>query len=301
MMCKKHFCFAVLTGLLFFCVTQPSFAQSRFANFEFNLTDTYIIELIDDTEFVGNYLGKDEEKLFIKTNSIPRIEIPFDKIKSIDVVPQSNIKDGIYWFKNPHSTRYLFSPSAFNLEQGEGYYQNTYLFLNSVAYGITDYVSVSAGLELISLFASGSNGPIFFVTVKGGGEIAKNFHLGGTILYVNVPSVFDDFDDRYGAFVGGALATYGSLDHNVTGGIGWGLAEGDFSDSPVFNLSGMTRIGKRTALVSENWFFSEGAIFSYGIRFFGEKISVDLAFLNNADIAEGIAIGIPYVDFVVKF
>jgi hypothetical protein len=43
------------------------------------------------------------------------------------------------------------------------------------------------------------------------------------------------------------------------------------------------------------------AVFSYGLRFMGESIAVDLAFLNNGDIAESIIIGIPWVDFVVKF
>jgi len=37
------------------------------------------------------------------------------------------------------------------------------------------------------------------------------------------------------------------------------------------------------------------------VRFMGESIAVDLAFLNNSDIAEGIVIGVPWVDFVVKF
>ena len=66
----------------------------------------------------------------------------------------------------------------------------------------------------------------------------------------------------------------------------------------------MVIISRRIALVTENWFIpldNYYGVFSYGIRFFGEKISVDLAFLNNSDIAEGLAIGIPYLDFVVKF
>ena len=67
----------------------------------------------------------------------------------------------------------------------------------------------------------------------------------------------------------------------------------------------MTRIGKKTALVTENWLVPNNAnyepIFSYGIRFFGETIAVDLAFINNWDIAQQLIIGIPYVNFVVKF
>lgn len=182
--------------------TQIGVAQNRFINFDFNTTDVYRIVLIDGNEFIGNYLDHDDNAVSIKTNSIPKVDIPFDKIKNIDVVPPSNMKDGVYWFKNPHPTRYLFTPSAFNLEKGEGYYQNTYLVLNSVAYGITDFLSAGAGFELISLFA-GEGGPIFFVNVKGGGEIAKNFHLGANVLYVNVPTVFDQDEVRNGAFVGG--------------------------------------------------------------------------------------------------
>ena len=70
----------------------------------------------------------------------------------------------------------------------------------------------------------------------------------------------------------------------------------------------MTRLSKRIALVSENWLVpdagSDGglyAIFSYGIRFLGEKTAIDLAFINNKDIAEGLAIGFPWLDFVINF
>ena len=33
----------------------------------------------------------------------------------------------------------------------------------------------------------------------------------------------------------------------------------------------------------------------------GEKIAVDLAFVNSKDIYQGIVIGIPFIDFAVKF
>ena len=32
-----------------------------------------------------------------------------------------------------------------------------------------------------------------------------------------------------------------------------------------------------------------------------QKIAVDLGFINSGDIVKEIAIGVPYVDFVVKF
>jgi hypothetical protein len=69
-------------------------------------------------------------------------------------------------------------------------------------------------------------------------------------------------------------------------------------------ISGMTRISRRTALITENWLIPDNGfygLYSYGIRFFSEKLSVDLAFINNQDIAKGLFIGIPIVNFVVKF
>lgn len=69
-------------------------------------------------------------------------------------------------------------------------------------------------------------------------------------------------------------------------------------------ISEMTRIAKRTVQVTENRIVpAEGyyGIITFGVRFFGEKMTVDLAFINNSDITETLIIGIPYVDFVVKF
>src|SRR5687767_10992479 len=102
-----------LIGLTFFFAgtLQIAEAQNRFQNFDFNTTDIYRIVLFDGNEFVGTYLNHDDNAVSIKTNSIPKIDIPFDKIKVIDIVPQSNMKEGVYWFKNPHPTRYLFVPS----------------------------------------------------------------------------------------------------------------------------------------------------------------------------------------------
>ncbi len=47
----------------------------------------------------------------------------------------------------------------------------------------------------------------------------------------------------------------------------------------------MTRIARKSALVTENWIipFDEEyyGLYSYGIRFFGEKLSIDLVFINS--------------------
>ena len=117
-------------------------------------------------------------------------------------------------------------------------------------------------------------------------------------------AVDEDFE---GLGFASALFTYGNKDHNLTTGLGWGYVETDFSSEPVITLSGMTRLSSRIGLVTENWFVPEPdedgyePVFSYGIRFMGEKIAVDLMFINHPEIAKEIVIGIPIVNFTFNF
>jgi len=70
-------------------------------------------------------------------------------------------------------------------------------------------------------------------------------------------------------------------------------------------FGGMARCSEKVWFVSENWLAPVDGekyyfLVSYGIRFSGRKMSVDLAFINSKDIVESLVIGIPYVDFVIK-
>lgn len=277
---------------------------------EIDSTKTYKVVLKDGSIFIGNVFNIDSANILIKTNYISKLEIQKEKVGQIEIIDKSFIHNNIYWFPNPNPTRYLFSPSAFSLKAGEGYYQNTYLILNSFNVGLTDNITIGGGFEFISTFASGDGiNPVFFLTPKVAFKIAEKFHAGVGVLYVNA-DIFDNSNgNRTGLGITYAIGTYGTTDHNITGGLGWGFVKGDFSSRPILTISGMTRIAKKTAFVSENWFVPDSQngvlkyydVFSYGLRFFGESIAVDLALINNSDIAQGISIGFPYIDFVVKF
>ena len=291
---------------LLVCVTSNVFGQKTTSISDpIDSTKMYKIELNDGSVFIGNILHNDSVNIVMRTSSITKLEIPISKIKRKDELDKSNLKNGSYWFPNPHATRYLYGPSAFNLKKGEGYYQNTWIVLNSFNTGITNNISIGGGLEFISTFgsfASGSFEPIFFITPKVGFKVAEKLHAGSGILYVTTPNFGSG--NRSGLGIAYGIGTYGSLDHNITGGIGWGFVEGKFQERPIITFSGMTRISKKTALVTENWLIPTDdyyGVYSYGIRFFGEKMAVDLAFINNPDIAEILIIGIPYVSFVLKF
>jgi hypothetical protein len=251
--------------------------------------------------YVGTVIDRTEKEITILTDANTKIQVLLTSIQDIRVIPKSQIHNGEYWYPNPNDSRYLFAPSAFNLKQGEGYYQNTYLFINSFNYGITDNFSMGLGFEFFSTFASIDNDvfdPIYFLTPKYSMQVSENVRVGVGVLYGKIT------DDIGGFGIGYGLVTYGNPEHNATLGLGFGFFDGELSSDPVITFSGMTRLSRRISLVTENWFFPADVyrgIITYGIRFFGETMSVDLALLNNDELSEAFPIGIPYVDFVVKF
>ena len=272
---------------------------------------TYHIVLNNGTEMFGTVIQMQDSVVVVDAKDIGQVTLLKKNIKSMSKIVAGNFKDGVYWFPNPNATRYLIGPSAIPLKAGEGYYQNTYLVLNSFNVGVTDFLSIGGGFELISTFATGE--PIFYFTPKVSFNTGKGFHVGGGVLYASLPT---DNHDKLGITYG--IGTYGTDDNNVTVGVGYGFTNGEFSKRPVFTISGMARGSKKVAFVTENWLIPKTeevfesynhyrtkttypAYISYGIRFFGEKLSVDLAFINSDEIVRAIVIGIPFVDFVVKF
>ena len=272
-------------------------------------TKLYSLELKDGNVLNGQVVVADSSMLQFKSGSLSVFEIKLDEIVSLKEVKPSTGRSR-YWFENPNATRYLFGPSAYNLAPGEGYYQNTYLVLNSFNLGVLKNFTFGGGIELISTFSVDGAGPIFFLTPKYVFELNSKWHAGVGLFYVSTPNIDDDETEdnnsskRSDLGIGYGIVTYGSENNNITAGLGWGFFDGETSDSPIITISATRRISKKMALVTENWLITsvDGMnIYSYGIRFFGEKIAVDLAFLNNLDIMQAIIIGIPYVDFVVKF
>lgn len=299
----RHIFFLLVS--IFVCLFQDVFAQTKPIDSQIN--KTYKVELTDGMVFIGKIIGKESDTIVLKTPIIQRIEITTNSIKSMTELDETQIKDGNYWFTNPHASRYLFGPSAFNLKKGEGYYQNTMLVLNSFNVGVTDNISIGGGFELISTFGSIATNnfePLLFITPKVSFEVTEDFHAGAGLYYVNTPSFELVSRNGSGLAIAYGIGTYGSKDHNITGGLGWGFVQGQFEQKPIITVSGMTRITQKTALVTENWLISNDnyySVFSYGVRFFGDNLAVDLAFVNNSDIAEEFIIGFPWVSFVVKF
>jgi hypothetical protein len=218
-----------------------------------------------------------------------------DQVTELRQIKPSAWHDGEYWIADPHTTRLFFAPTGRMLGAGEGYYSNTYVMLNSVNAGVTSRLSLGGSVTLIPE----SRGQIAWFTPKAGLIANDNLNVAVGGLFGYVGFVDDPSERSFGVLYG--VSTFGDVDASVTTGLGWGYAGGALSGSPAAMIGGSVRVSKRAALITENYKFpsDDHALLGYGVRFFGEKLSVDLAFFNYTE--EAIFPGIPFVSFAVKF
>ena len=290
---KRDDKFYLIVFILFIILGQTvAIAQ---VNVPDNQSQKYLITMKDGSTIQGTVVSENMQEIILSTDNLGTATIKKDQIKSMILLDSTNFKKGKYWFPNPNYSRYFISPGI-QLNKGDGYYQNVDLSINTASYGITDFFSIGGGLELYSTL---HGQPIFLLTPKLGFKVSKSFWLGGGILYINSTAALGDFG---GLGIAYGTATYGNTNNNITAGIGWGYFDTRWSDKPVITISGMTRISRRFGLVTENWFVPNYSIFTYGVRFIGEKISVDIGLVNSKDIAKGFKLGLPFfLDFVFKF
>ena len=259
---------------------------------------THVLKTIEGSTFLGRLLqdtpGSDSVQ-FATAGAV--IMVARNSIASLATVSPTDIHQGKYWFPNPNATRLFFAPTGRTLRRGEGYYSNTYLFLNGVNVGVTDRISIGGTATLVP----GSTEQVGYLTPKIGVYASDDLNISAGALVGYNGFGDDDIEHQFGILY--SVATFGSPDANATAGIGYGYVGSKLARSPAIMLGGAARVSPRTALVTENYFVTSSddsfTIFSYGVRFFGEKLSVDLAFVNSA--SEFVFPGIPFVSFAVKF
>ncbi len=233
----------------------------------------YSIEIRDGNEYLGKILSRDQVEITLLTDTLSELTITVKDIKRIQKVVKSSMKDGQYWFENPHPTRYFWAPSGYGLKKDEAYYQNMWVLYSQISIGITDHFTI------------------------GGGIMPFLFFLGPTPVWItpkiSIPVKKDKYNVGLGVFAGAILPeetsicllygsnTFGSKNNNLTISLGYGFVNGELVKRPVINVSGMVRIGPRGYLLTENYY--QGAqdfgMFSFGGRKIIKKMSLDFGFL----------------------
>jgi hypothetical protein len=257
-----------------------------------------IIETRDGNEFIGSITAEDSEKITLSTQSLGEIVILKKNIKSQNLILPQQVKDGKLWFANPQSSRYFWAPNGYGLRKGEGYYQNIWVLWNQFAFGITDNLSLGGGIIPLFLFAGGPT-PVF-ITPKVSIPVDKDkFNVGAGAL---IGTVLGESETGFGIVYG--VTTFGSPDNNVSIGLGYGFAGGEWASSPLINFGGMFRISPSWYLISENYYGGSngesGGILSGGARWIIKKAALDFGlFVPVGNV--GAFVGIPWLGFTIPF
>lgn len=292
---------AIILSLILLTLSVATAQTSKDIQKNLIIPDSAHVQIItthDKSTIMGRILEIREKEILFKSD-FGMTMIPIEKIMSIEMVPLSSLKEGEYWFPNPNATRLFFAPTARMLKKGDGYFADYYLFFPALAYGVTDNITIGGGMSILP--GVDIDKQIFFFTPKFGLSATKDFTLGIGALIIKIP----DFDDEDKSPLVGILygvGTYGNPNSSLTLGLGYGFVDDELAKKPMVMIGGEHRISRRLALVTENWILPgvDNPGISYGIRFFGEKLSVDLALLNTLG-KEAIFPGIPYIDFVFNF
>jgi hypothetical protein len=235
---KQSICIILIIVLLH---NLPCFGQ--------NLPDstrTVRVETIDGNVFVGFVVTEDSSALIIKTENLGEIRVPRNNIKSKTELKQVKKVGGVYWLPNTQSARYFWAPNGYGLEKGSSYYQNIWILYNQFSYGLSDNFSI--GASMVRLFLFGTAVPFWIVPKLSIPVVKDKFNIGtGAFLGTIIGEQTGIFGLLYGT------TTFGSRDKNLSLGLAYGFAGGEWMKVPIINVSGMVRIGPRGYLISENY------------------------------------------------
>tara|TARA_R110002096_G_scaffold183757_16_gene361961 strand:- start:12015 stop:12887 length:873 start_codon:yes stop_codon:yes gene_type:complete len=248
------------------------------------------VTLTNGNTFSGFVEAVDDLSAGVKTKD-GVFNFKYDRIKSVELVDDND--PTTRWYKNPAANKLFITQSGRMSEAGSGYYQNTYIFISTLSYGVTKNITLSSnfsmvpGLDFSEQLLSGS--------VKIGTNVSENLSVSGTASY------FSGFDADIGFSTIFGATTYSWNRLDLTAGLGLGITEDGASDLMTI-IGAQFRVSEKFALLSENFVFpsGEGDLIPIGVlggRFIGQTIAADLGFI----VGDGVGAMVPFVSFTVKF
>lgn len=296
------------TTLLFFLIFFNSTAngQSISSQPQYDLIEVqkktryYYVKTKDNTFFTGTIIRRNEAEREITFQIYDNYEVVvlIKNIQSMRMIDRKLVKNGEYLFLDPSNSRYFILPTGSGMKQGQFQYKTTNLVYHSFHYGLTDRVSLHAGGELYTTMNLGK--PAYHLGINLSYPINSRVKAGALLSYSNI------YGDYKNLATGIGYLTFGDDYTNISTGLGYGYptVSRDFQQALSFiPLNLKVRLNRSIALISENWLFldtNNGFItpaFSYGARFIWEKYALDIALVNNKDIAKNYTFGFPMLNF----
>ncbi len=248
----------------------------------------------DGQKFRGKVVSQDAAGVTLELEGGARVTVPAASIERIEVAKPGKAQ---VWSPDPNRTRYLYSQSGFMLKQGQGYISQTELLVTSVAFGVTDFLTLGLGTSIPFLFVH--DGANLVGTAKLGFDASEYVHLAGGAQAIWLPGV--EAGTTAGLLFG--TVTVGTPDAHL--GLSGGPLfvaghEANNLGDVVLSLSGNVRVSEGIALVSENWVLPNsewGFALSGAVRFIGERLGVDAGLV----FVQGVSVPIPWIDFTFTF
>ncbi len=274
-------------------------------------SEEWVVRLKDGAIITGKILSKDENETIVQTKNLGNLKIKSEKIRTIEPIDGTIAKTGKVWFKNPTYALYYLGPTALCPKKGDGYYHNYYGLGNEFSYAFSEHATVGGGLT----------GPLgVYLSAKFTTSVNEYAHVGGGVFIGN--SIFPIVHGaNFAVGMGYCTFTAGNYDHNITISACYGFVNSDseteMMHQPLMQFAGTYRVGRKIALVTENWMvsvkndpFGRGIhtdyhyepFLSYGVRILNKRGSFDIGFLNTPALWENdFVVGMPYIGFVTRF
>lgn len=251
-----------------------------------------VINTIDYNSYVGTIQTENIDSLIIETYDGSNIHLSkSDILLSYDF--KGRIKNNRLQRQDPNSSFYLFSPSAFSIDNGNLYCRDFCLFYPSLNYGLANIVSLQAGVFWYPGMDY-ENVP-YVGNLKFTAFQTDIISIAGGISYIHLPDIKEQ--DIYSAGYAYATITFGDRYNHASVSAGWGYIQEEEEwkqeNKPIVIIAGNFRLLNSLSLVTENWIFPdkeiEDSLLSASLRFFGRQVAVDLgAILSVSSIQEKI-------------
>lgn len=263
------------------------------------------IVMLDGNIFQGERLAVTSESIIIQSITLGKLSIPFDQIKSLELLDDSVLKKGEIWNRNIAGLSNFISPSGYSLRQGEGQYHNFMVIWNEVSYGFTDFFSLGLGFEGLSI--AGGSPPVVTLNAKFAFPVIKNgYHISMGSYFLGVP------DSESGSSLVAApylVNTFGSRDQHISIGVGYGYFDNQFADNPIITISGQYRFSGGFALITDNYIIpyisdddeSSPFVITIGGRLIRKRITWDFGLGFYGDEGRPNVIPLPIIGIRVPF
>jgi hypothetical protein len=267
-------------------------------NYVFCQQDTTSANLVkltlkDGSELIGSKIDEDSVSINFLTVGKISLIVPKNQITTIEPL-KGYISNGEFITDDPNSSRLFFAPTARPIKAGQGYFSIYEIFFPTISVGIADIISLSGGISLIP----GASEQLIYFAPKVTPFQKGDFCVAAGMLYISASSSYAE-----GAGIVYGITTYGNSSASITAGAGWGFSGENFSNTPVFLVGGEIRLSNSIKFITENWIpvESNGAMISFGLRFFGKKVAGDLGFIRpTGSIDKGFPF-IPWIGFAYNF